>query len=178
MPPLITEALGNQRGTDQQLIAETGVGIVELLIRKNTDYGSSAWTPPILAPGVDPDTAMRVRMSDKLARITQILASASDPLVSESIDETFGDLAGYLILLLAYRKKSKTSHKPETQVMFEYRKLEIGDVIVGSDETKVGDGEFTQVNPGFIGFRVDAGDTTFKRIYRRLVSSTPINGSP
>ena len=170
MPPLITEALSNQRGTDQQLIAETGVSIVELLIRKNTDYGSSAWTPPILAPGVDPDTAMRVRMSDKLARITQILASASDPLVNESIDETFGDLAGYLILLLAYRKKMKPAAISQTQ--FVYVQLNSGEIIRSTDEMKTRDGHYHQVNPGLVGAEIDSTDASFGRAYRRLMPAS------
>lgn len=99
---LVALALRGARGIEQQCIAETGIQIVALLLRKNADYGSSAWKPPALAPQLNPGDAMLCRMSDKVARIAQLTTNAAQ--VSESLDDSMGDLSGYGILWLAYRR--------------------------------------------------------------------------
>lgn len=105
-PPLQTEildrlrsALNGLRGEDQKRIADVGVKIIDTLLRKNHDYGNSAWTVPILAPGVDIRTAIFCRMSDKVQRISQ-LQKLDKSEVAESLADTVCDLAGYAILLL------------------------------------------------------------------------------
>lgn len=96
-------ALKDQHGWQQTLIAEVGVEVIELLLRKNRNYGGSVFTAPVLAPEVNVDTAIRVRMSDKVARLQTLLAGDKD-LVGENIDDTFFDLLGYIILLIAYKR--------------------------------------------------------------------------
>lgn len=76
-----------------------------VLVRKNSDYGASAFNPPALAPGVEPTTAILVRMSDKIARLNN-LQTAEQPNY-EAIDDTILDLAGYAILLLVARQQGK-----------------------------------------------------------------------
>jgi hypothetical protein len=99
-------ALKDDHGWQQTLIARVGVEVIELLLRKNRNYGGSVFTVPILAPDVDVDTAIRVRMSDKVARLQTLLKGDTD-LVDESIDDTFADLLGYIILLIAYKRDQK-----------------------------------------------------------------------
>lgn len=101
---LIHEALNGQLEEDQFRIAEFGVAIISLLIRKNIDYGSSVYKSPRLAPKVDAGTAMLVRMNDKVERLVKLLGSENAAMVSESTDDTMADLAGYLILYLARPK--------------------------------------------------------------------------
>ncbi len=97
---LLDDALSGNRGDDQRLIAEEVVRWGALLIRKNTDYGSSVWQVPRLAPECDPGTAIRVRMSDKLSRLEQLLSNPA-MVESESIDDTMKDLGAYCLLELA-----------------------------------------------------------------------------
>lgn len=51
------------------MLAELGVENLATLLRKNSDYDGSGLSEPFLAPGVPAETALRVRMSDKIARI-------------------------------------------------------------------------------------------------------------
>ena len=82
----------------QRKIAELGLRVVDLLLRKNKDYGDSAWTPPALARGVPVRTAIAVRMSDKLSRWQQLMEASGG--VSESLEKTMVDFIGYGILWL------------------------------------------------------------------------------
>lgn len=82
----------------QRKIAELGLRVTDLLLRKNVDYGDSAWTPPALAQGVPVRTAIAVRMSDKLSRWQQLMEASGG--VSESLEKTMVDFIGYGILWL------------------------------------------------------------------------------
>jgi hypothetical protein len=95
----IRSAAGGQRGEDQKRLAVTGLEVVGTLLRKNTDYGSSAWQVPILAPRMTPREAIQCRMSDKVARLAKLL-TGDQAAVEESIEDTMRDLAGYSILWL------------------------------------------------------------------------------
>jgi hypothetical protein len=101
---LLGMALRAERGPDQQSIARLGVSITSLLLRKNADYGSSAWKPPALAPHLQPGDAMLCRMSDKVARIATLSGGASAE-VAESLEDSVRDLAGYCLLWLAFKEK-------------------------------------------------------------------------
>lgn len=96
----IREAQAGQHGEDQLHIAESGLAVVEMLLRKNADYGGSAWKAPILAPGMTCREAIQCRMSDKIQRL-QTLLSGKSPEVRESMEDTMRDLAGYAILWLS-----------------------------------------------------------------------------
>ena len=76
-----------------------------VLVRKNTDYGASAFNRPALAPDVKPTTAILVRMSDKISRLNN-LQTAEQPNY-EAIEDTILDLAGYAILLLVAKQQEK-----------------------------------------------------------------------
>jgi len=89
---------------DQVRIATVGLEVVDLLLRKNTDYGGSAYQRPILAPHLDPMTAMECRMSDKIARlITLCEKPRGAELVDETLEDTYRDLIGYMILYIAFK---------------------------------------------------------------------------
>lgn len=98
---IIEDAVEGRRGPSQQRIAETGLEWIELLLRKNADYGSAVWDAPVLAPNASVDLAIRVRMSDKISRLQCLLSSGGNPEVSESIDDTMRDLGAYALLWLA-----------------------------------------------------------------------------
>lgn len=98
---IVRQAAAGQRGDDQQRIAVEGLGWVETLLRKNHDYGGSAWKTPALAPECDPGTAIRVRMSDKIARLEQLLSGKAPHVSEETLDDTIRDLGAYCLLYLA-----------------------------------------------------------------------------
>ena len=96
----LREAVQGARGPDQQRLATVGLEWIDVMLRKNMDYGGSAWKVPVLAPDLQPGEAIRVRMSDKIERILSLLTK--DPeVVSESIRDTIQDLGVYCLLWLA-----------------------------------------------------------------------------
>jgi hypothetical protein len=66
-----------------------------LLVKKQADYGSKNISN---APG-GPLNGLRVRMSDKLARINHLIDSGVTP-ENESLRDSFIDLANYSIIAL------------------------------------------------------------------------------
>lgn len=100
----IAEAL-TSKDPAQRRIAEVGCDLIATLLRKNHDYGSSAWQTPVLMPGLSPGDAILVRMSDKIARL-QTLMSGKDAQVAETTDETMHDLVNYGVLWLAKPEES------------------------------------------------------------------------
>lgn len=94
---------GHKKPDFRKLISEVGDGLVTLLLAKNLDYGNNIAKPPCMAKKVDPQTAALVRMSDKVARIEQ-LAERGAAVPGETLDDSLLDLAGYCILLVAYRR--------------------------------------------------------------------------
>ena len=81
-----------------------GLHLLDLLCRKNQDYGCSVWTIPSLAPDCSAKTAIRVRLTDKFRRLENLLSReinlGDSPKVKESIDDTLLDIAGYCLLHL------------------------------------------------------------------------------
>lgn len=72
--------------------------MADKLAQKNRGYGNSVFSPPILDPKIDPVTAIKVRLSDKFARLNQLLNGVLDE-VGESIIDTADDIIGYSVLL-------------------------------------------------------------------------------
>jgi hypothetical protein len=97
---LVTDALNEVRGPDQQRIAEKGIEWIAELLKKNQDYGSSAWSRPLLAPELPPRSAILVRMSDKINRLLSLLAKGSAEVKEESFLDTMRDLGCYTLLYL------------------------------------------------------------------------------
>ena len=97
-------AEGNQ---DQREIAIVGLAQAALAIRKNGDYGSSVFSSAYLAPEVEPEAGIRVRMSDKLSRFTNLISREDQATVNESLDDTAKDLSVYLMLWVILRMRSR-----------------------------------------------------------------------
>jgi hypothetical protein len=73
----------------------------ELLLSKHRDYGPKNISQ---APG-GPINGLRVRMHDKLARISNLVDSGADP-QHESLEDSFKDMANYAIIgLLVLREQ-------------------------------------------------------------------------
>lgn len=92
----------------QQLYAR-GVALIN---KKNADYGadSDPFKNFRMADmvGVSPDRAILVRVSDKLARVSNLIdkeAAVDD----ESIDDTILDMINYLAILHAYLRNKNTN---------------------------------------------------------------------
>lgn len=95
-----------------QRIQEICDSVKDLLIRKNKDYGNSAFTAPILAPDVSVSQALCVRLSDKINRMRNLLKGAEDH-VGEPLVDTVKDTIGYLVLLLAVLQEPSEENKDE-----------------------------------------------------------------
>lgn len=93
----------NQQEATQDRIRLACDALKKLLIAKNNDYGNQFQKPLALAPNVDPVTALRVRLSDKLARLLNLL-DKSGGMVDESIEDTLMDAAGYFLLWKVQRE--------------------------------------------------------------------------
>lgn len=96
-----------ERAPSGPMIALVGLEVVELLLRKNCDYGNSAHEPPMLVPNMSPVEGMLCRMSDKVKRMIALAKQGAHLTngcgkVGESYQDTVKDQAGYLILLLSY----------------------------------------------------------------------------
>lgn len=92
----------NSDNPDQRRIAEAGLEFTALLLKKNADYGSSVWKPPLLKPTLDNGDAILVRMSDKVSRIAQLASNHAQ--VAESLEDTIRDLGAYCLLWLCRPK--------------------------------------------------------------------------
>lgn len=97
---LVRDAWLGKRGDSQEKIAKEGIAWLALLLRKNQDYGSSAWKRPVLAPECDQESAIRVRMSDKIERIGSLLSKRKHEVKQESLRDTIRDLGAYCLLWL------------------------------------------------------------------------------
>lgn len=82
---------------EQHTIAAIGLEVVATLLRKNADYGGSVFRAPLLAPHLSPTAGIQVRISDKVARLGNLLATGQAE-VQESVMDTLTDLVGYGIL--------------------------------------------------------------------------------
>lgn len=102
---LVREALQGCHGDDALRIAGVGMRIVSTLLRKNKDYGNSAFESPELAPGVTALEGIQTRMSDKVKRLRRLLAG-NDAAVQESVVDSIGDLAGYAMLWISLKEKN------------------------------------------------------------------------
>lgn len=92
------DAISGSRGGEQQRIARVGLEWICLLFAKNADYGASVWQSPVLCPGMEVTAAIRVRMSDKIARLAALQAKGAE--VDESLEDTIRDLGAYCLLYL------------------------------------------------------------------------------
>lgn len=95
----------------QKRIAQEGLQLVSLLLRKNADYGNSAMFSPLLCPHMEASDAILCRMSDKIRRLEHLLSGNANR-VSEAMEDTVIDLAGYCVLWLTERKGEPDASAP------------------------------------------------------------------
>lgn len=98
-----TKQSGIQTRTETE-IKRICKALEDTLLRKNADYGNSSQRAPILVPRLSAQDALKVRLSDKIARFIQLEQSGAAR-VNESLDDTLLDMAGYCVLLLIARKE-------------------------------------------------------------------------
>lgn len=110
---VVEQALEGTRGEGAKKIAFEGLGLVATLLRKNADYGSSAWNSPLLAPGVTAREAIQTRLSDKISRLAKLL-NGNKAEVEEAIEDTMLDLAGYALLWLTCPQEGEKKHNDVT----------------------------------------------------------------
>jgi hypothetical protein len=103
---LIASAFRGELDEDQLAIANEGVKWLATLIRKNMDYGSSVFHPPVLKPTMDSGDSILVRASDKVKRIEQLTRSGQNH-VGEALEDTIRDLGAYCLLWLANPHRQK-----------------------------------------------------------------------
>jgi hypothetical protein len=84
-----------------KLHEEVILGMHDLYIKKNADYGDSFEKVRTKFPN-----AILIRLNDKLSRLEQVLESGVH-LVDETVDETLIDLANYCVLELIERKMDR-----------------------------------------------------------------------
>lgn len=80
-------------------IVRTCIGLAEFLSTKNAAYGNSVFDPVRVLSDVSAETAIRVRIDDKLSRLMRGTKGAQAAVP----EDTILDLAGYFVLLLAAR---------------------------------------------------------------------------
>jgi hypothetical protein len=110
----VDSALSGTRGDNQYRIAQTCLDLTDLLLRKNKDYGSSAWDSPVLVPSMPAKEALLVRMSDKVKRISTLTQAPNQTgEVPESLTDSIRDLAGYCLLWLSCPNPVPEKYTPE-----------------------------------------------------------------
>lgn len=103
--------------SDQNRIAVKGLQIITTLLSKNQDYGSSVFKVPLLCPDMNEGDAILVRLSDKISRINNLLTARRNfeskgvAVKTESIEDTFLDMVGYIVLWLC-RPENKSDFTP------------------------------------------------------------------
>lgn len=106
---LLLEELETQIATSQTStqdeIARQGIKWIITLLKKNHDYGNSAFKSPVLCEDLPPTTSILVRMSDKIERIRSLTTKEAQ--VDESLEDTFKDLGAYCLLYLVAKSETK-----------------------------------------------------------------------
>lgn len=85
-------------------IATVCENLKELLLTKNAAYGDSALNPVRIFSKADPIEQIKVRIDDKLSRLTR---GNMQNLSDETLEDTIRDLLGYFVLFLIARRRQK-----------------------------------------------------------------------
>lgn len=98
---VLVDALSGKNGAGQKIIAQQALAWTVQLLKKNADYGSAVFSPPMLVPWLSARTVILSRMSDKVARIASLVKQDKAPrVVSESLEDSIADLGAYCLLWL------------------------------------------------------------------------------
>lgn len=90
-----TNTATGQPWTPAEVISQECDALKALLLQKNAAYGNSALDPVRVFSKADPEEQIRVRLDDKLSRLSRGSAAGED------VEQ---DLLGYLILLRVARR--------------------------------------------------------------------------
>ena len=113
----------------QQRIIEVCDSVRELLLQKNRKYGDSALNPSRIFAKSDPVEQIKVRIDDKLSRISTSGTSGVD-------EDTLQDLIGYLVLLKIATEQA-TEQVPFTATYEDVLEDQISAAIEGNDPYQV-----------------------------------------
>ena len=86
------------------------------MIQKNSDYGSSVFQVGTISPDVSAEQGIRVRLGDKLSRISNLISTPGNQQVAETLTDTFLDTAAYLLLLAIERLRTSGEIKNDREV--------------------------------------------------------------
>ena len=121
----IIQAIQGDKGPHQQALAIEGLRMTDLLLRKNSDYGSTGLSSPALAPHISPVEALSVRLSDKVSRFGQLMQHSPE-VKGESLLDTARDGAGYFLLLAVALQAARTKQAVKGPVFENCRVVEPG----------------------------------------------------
>ena len=121
----IIQAIQGDNGPHQQALAIEGLRMTDLLLRKNSDYGSTGLSSPALAPHISPVEALSVRLSDKVSRFGQLMQHSPE-VKGESLLDTARDGAGYFLLLAVALQATRTKQAVKGPVFENCRVVEPG----------------------------------------------------
>ena len=124
-----------KKNPELNIIFEEVEKLKETLRVKYLNYGGNCFQPPHLQPLVPPSIALKVRLSDKIARLRNLENGEPDR-CRESYSDTLQDLAGYAILLLAYDSISNYRLNPES--LFQKEPEETANPEPGSSTSESG----------------------------------------
>ena len=86
----------------------------ELMDKKNRDYAGNDGKEPfanftrVEAMGIcSTEQGFMVRLTDKMSRLSSILASVKQHVKDESFEDTMVDVINYIVLLSAYRQEKR-----------------------------------------------------------------------
>lgn len=91
---------------DQEAIVAIFDEAKRVALKKNHDYGSSVFEPPVLSPTMPPGAAILVRMSDKINRLQTLLSGKRAQVEDEASADTMLDLATYAFLWLIHQRRT------------------------------------------------------------------------
>lgn len=93
----------------RKAIEDTVDDLKKTLITKNVEYGQSAFRIPPFTPNMSNESAILVRMGDKVERLQSLAKRCVnlDRVEYESFDDTVLDLGGYCVLYMALKKLRK-----------------------------------------------------------------------
>lgn len=94
----INESVSKATTPHTQQIAIKALHLANILVRKNRGYGNSIFDSPVMLPDMPPVEAIKIRMSDKIARIRNLSQKAEGQVDFESLSDSYLDLAGYSVL--------------------------------------------------------------------------------
>jgi hypothetical protein len=113
-----------------EALQKISTSVIELVIRKNHDYGGAWSRYGIFTP--------LIRINDKILRVKTLSSGEQALVADEKIEDTLKDIIGYALLALLYLEKNPIMDEVEkslTQLpLFPEQKLELISNMVDEDD--------------------------------------------